>query len=163
MKVLIRWISVELSYKRTTQDTGNVNVHIQYVYNVHVLVYVIMNVLCTCTCNNVSFLFLSLPPLSFSSFSPPFPPSLPFSPLPPSLPPYRLDAGTFGTMGVGTGFAIAAAVCTSSRPLVSRRKPHPPVYCIQGNSAFGFSGMEIETAYRYLRVKYCEEMFLFLV
>ena len=66
-------------------------------------------------------------------------------------------------MGVGTGFAIAAAVCTSSRPLVSRRKPHPPVYCIQGDSAFGFSGMEIETAYRYVRVKYCEEMFLFLV
>ena len=97
----------------------------------------------------------SLPPLSFSSLSPPFPPSLPpslsLSPLPPSLPPYRLDAGTFGTMGVGTGFAIAAAVCTSSRPLVSRRKPHPPVYCIQGDSAFGFSGMEIETAYRYVR------------
>ena len=64
-------------------------------------------------------------------------------------------------MGVGTGFAIAAAVCTSSQPLVSRRKPHPPVYCIQGDSAFGFSGMEIETAYRYVRVKYCEEMFLF--
>ena len=55
----------------------------------------------------------------------------------------RLDAGSFGTMGVGTGFAIAAALyCRDYSP--SKR-----VLCIQGDSAFGFSGMELETAYRF--------------
>lgn len=55
----------------------------------------------------------------------------------------RLDAGSFGTMGVGTGFAIAAALhCRDYTP--SKR-----VVCIQGDSAFGFSGLEIETAFRY--------------
>lgn len=58
------------------------------------------------------------------------------------LPRHRLDAGSFGTMGVGTGFAIAAALyCRDHHP--SKR-----VFCIQGDSAFGFSGMEIETAFR---------------
>ncbi|MGH2587311.1 MAG: thiamine pyrophosphate-dependent enzyme, partial [Dehalococcoidia bacterium] len=51
----------------------------------------------------------------------------------------RLDAGTFGTMGVGLGFAVAAGV-------VNRPKR---VVCVEGDSAFGFSGMEIETACRY--------------
>ena len=51
----------------------------------------------------------------------------------------RLDAGTFGTMGVGPGFAIAAAVV----------HPDRRVFCIEGDSAFGFSGMEVETACRY--------------
>lgn len=55
----------------------------------------------------------------------------------------RLDAGSFGTMGVGTGFAVAAA-------LVARDiDPKKKVFCIQGDSAFGFSGMELETAARY--------------
>lgn len=59
------------------------------------------------------------------------------------VPRHRLDAGTFGTMGVGTGFAIAAA-------LVARdNHPGKKVICIQGDSAFGFSGMEIETAARF--------------
>ncbi|XP_065065188.1 2-hydroxyacyl-CoA lyase 1-like [Rhopilema esculentum] len=59
------------------------------------------------------------------------------------LPRHRLDAGTFGTMGVGSGFAIAAA-------LVARDNyPEKKVICIQGDSAFGFSGMEIETGARY--------------
>ncbi|XP_019853619.1 PREDICTED: 2-hydroxyacyl-CoA lyase 1-like [Amphimedon queenslandica] len=62
------------------------------------------------------------------------------------FPRHRLDAGTFGTMGVGTGFAIAAALYTTS---LNKSKKQTPVYCIQGDSAFGFSGMEIETAYRY--------------
>ena len=51
----------------------------------------------------------------------------------------RLDAGTFGTMGVGFGFAIAA------QSLYPKRK----VVMVVGDSAFGFSGMEVETAARY--------------
>ena len=56
-----------------------------------------------------------------------------------SQPRHRLDAGTYGTMGVGLGFAIAAAVTC----------PDQPVVAVQGDSAFGFSGMEIETLVRY--------------
>ncbi len=50
----------------------------------------------------------------------------------------RLDVGTWGVMGVGMGTAIAAAVETGM-----------PVLAIEGDSAFGFSGMEIETICRY--------------
>ena len=52
---------------------------------------------------------------------------------------HRLDAGTYGTMGVGLGFAIAAAVTNPDKPIVS----------VQGDSAFGFTGMELETMVRY--------------
>ncbi|KAL1139909.1 hypothetical protein AAG570_006886 [Ranatra chinensis] len=58
-------------------------------------------------------------------------------------PRHRLDAGTFGTMGVGPGFAIAAALwCRDNAP-------NKKVICVEGDSAFGFSGMEIETMFRY--------------
>jgi oxalyl-CoA decarboxylase len=50
----------------------------------------------------------------------------------------RLDVGTWGVMGIGMGYAIAAAVETGK-----------PVLAIEGDSAFGFSGMEIETICRY--------------
>ncbi len=50
-----------------------------------------------------------------------------------------LNAGTYGTMGVGLGQAIAAAVSDPSRPVVH----------LSGNSAIGFSGMEMETLVRY--------------
>lgn len=50
----------------------------------------------------------------------------------------RLDVGTWGVMGVGMGSAIAAAVETGH-----------PVVAVEGDSAFGFSGMEIETICRY--------------
>jgi len=50
----------------------------------------------------------------------------------------RLDVGTWGVMGIGTGFAIAAAIETGNR-----------VLAVVGDSAFGFSGMEIETICRY--------------
>jgi oxalyl-CoA decarboxylase len=53
-------------------------------------------------------------------------------------PRHRLDSGTWGVMGIGTGYAIAAAVETGD-----------PVLAISGDSAFGFSGMEIETICRY--------------
>ncbi len=50
----------------------------------------------------------------------------------------RLDVGTWGVMGIGMGTAIAAAVETGK-----------PVLAVEGDSAFGFSGMEIETICRY--------------
>ncbi len=50
-----------------------------------------------------------------------------------------LNAGTYGTMGVGLGQAIAAAVSDPSRPVVH----------LSGDSAIGFSGMEMETLVRY--------------
>lgn len=54
------------------------------------------------------------------------------------LPRKRLDAGTWGTMGVGMGQAIAGAlVC-----------PNPGVVAVLGDSAFGFSGMEMEVVCR---------------
>ena len=59
------------------------------------------------------------------------------------LPRHRLDAGSFGTMGVGLGFAIATAL------YVKRFDPGARVLCVEGDSAFGFSGMEIETIARY--------------
>ncbi|XP_050997600.1 2-hydroxyacyl-CoA lyase 1 [Acomys russatus] len=59
------------------------------------------------------------------------------------LPRHRLDAGSFGTMGVGLGFAIAAALVAKDR------SPGQRVICVEGDSAFGFSGMEVETICRY--------------
>ncbi|MCI0428933.1 MAG: oxalyl-CoA decarboxylase [Rhodospirillales bacterium] len=50
----------------------------------------------------------------------------------------RLDVGTWGVMGIGMGFAVAAAVETGK-----------PVLTVVGDSAFGFSGMEVETICRY--------------
>jgi oxalyl-CoA decarboxylase len=50
----------------------------------------------------------------------------------------RLDVGTWGVMGIGMGYAIGAAIETGK-----------PVLAIEGDSAFGFSGMEIETICRY--------------
>ncbi|KAJ8975979.1 hypothetical protein NQ317_009260 [Molorchus minor] len=58
-------------------------------------------------------------------------------------PRHRLDAGTFGTMGVGPGFAIASAL------YCRYYAPDKRVICVEGDSAFGFSGMELETMVRY--------------
>ncbi len=58
--------------------------------------------------------------------------------LPNAEPRLRLDAGSYGTMGIGMGFAIAAAVVHPDKPIIS----------VSGDSAIGFSGMEIETACR---------------
>jgi oxalyl-CoA decarboxylase len=55
-----------------------------------------------------------------------------------SVPRHRLDSGTWGVMGVGMGYAIAAAVESGA-----------PVVAVEGDSAFGFSGMELETICRY--------------
>ncbi|EBA1510133.1 oxalyl-CoA decarboxylase [Salmonella enterica] len=54
------------------------------------------------------------------------------------LPRKRLDVGTWGVMGIGMGFSIAASVVTGKQ-----------VIAIEGDSAFGFSGMEVETICRY--------------
>lgn len=59
------------------------------------------------------------------------------------LPRHRLDAGSFGTMGVGPAFAIAAAMYCRDK------EPTKRVICVEGDSAIGFSGMEIETMLRY--------------
>ena len=59
----------------------------------------------------------------------------------------RIDVGTWGIMGIGMGYAIAAAVETGK-----------PVLCVEGDSAFGFSGMEIETICRY-RLPVCIVVF----
>ena len=50
----------------------------------------------------------------------------------------RLDVGTWGVMGVGMGFSVAAAVVAGEQ-----------VIAVEGDSAFGFSGMECETICRY--------------
>jgi len=50
----------------------------------------------------------------------------------------RIDVGTWGVMGIGMGYAIAAAIETGK-----------PVLAVEGDSAFGFSGMEVETICRY--------------
>jgi len=50
-----------------------------------------------------------------------------------------LNAGTYGTMGVGLGHAIAACVVHPDRPVIH----------LSGDSAIGFSGMEMETLARY--------------
>jgi oxalyl-CoA decarboxylase len=50
----------------------------------------------------------------------------------------RIDVGTWGIMGIGMGYAIGAAIETGK-----------PVLAVEGDSAFGFSGMEIETICRY--------------
>ena len=50
----------------------------------------------------------------------------------------RLDVGTWGVMGIGMGFSIAAAVVSGQQ-----------VIAVEGDSAFGFSGMEVETICRY--------------
>ena len=59
--------------------------------------------------------------------------------MPNNRPRSRLDAGSYGTMGVGLGFAVAAAVVHRDRPVVA----------VEGDSGFGFSGMEVETLCRY--------------
>jgi 2-hydroxyacyl-CoA lyase 1 len=52
---------------------------------------------------------------------------------------HRIDAGSLGTMGAGMGQAIAAQLV----------HPQSRVLALEGDSAFGFDGMEIEVAVRY--------------
>jgi 2-hydroxyacyl-CoA lyase 1 len=57
----------------------------------------------------------------------------------------RLDAGTWGTMGVGLGYAIAAAVTN----------PEKLVVAVEGDSGFGFSGLEVEVRNLFQYAKIC--------
>lgn len=63
----------------------------------------------------------------------------------------RLDAGTWGTMGVGLGYCIAASVAYPDRLVVA----------VEGDSGFGFSAMEVEVyiffflIYVYILHYYC--------
>jgi oxalyl-CoA decarboxylase len=59
----------------------------------------------------------------------------------------RLDVGTWGVMGIGMGYAIGAAIETGK-----------PVLAVEGDSAFGFSGMEVETICRY-KLQVCVVIF----
>ena len=59
----------------------------------------------------------------------------------------RLDVGTWGVMGIGMGYSIAAAIETGKS-----------VLAVVGDSAFGFSGMEVETMCRY-RLPICVVVF----
>lgn len=64
----------------------------------------------------------------------------------------RLDAGTHATMGVGLGYAIAAheayngPFAEAGSGASARRKK---IVALEGDSAFGFSAMEVETMARY--------------
>ncbi len=51
----------------------------------------------------------------------------------------RIDAASWGTMGMGPGSAIAAQVAN----------PGKRVIALEGDAAFGFDGMEVEVAVRY--------------
>ena len=70
---------------------------------------------------------------------------------PVSYPRLRLDAGTYATMGVGLGYAIAAHAAYNGSTgegrsgSASRKK----IVALEGDSAFGFSAMEVETMARY--------------
>lgn len=55
-----------------------------------------------------------------------------------SVPRHRIDCATWAIMGMGAGSAIGAAVATGQ-----------PVVTIQGDSAFGFSGMEVSVMAEY--------------
>lgn len=50
-------------------------------------------------------------------------------------------------MGVGPGFAVAAALWCRDYA------PDKRVICVEGDSAFGFSGMEIETMFRSVNIR----------
>lgn len=60
-------------------------------------------------------------------------------------------------MGVGLGFAIAAATLERNKEDKGRR-----IVCVEGDSAFGFSGMEVETMCRWVRSCFsANNMFIF--
>lgn len=71
---------------------------------------------------------------------------------PVEYPRLRLDAGTYATMGVGLGYAIAAH-CAYNLPspeaLAGPQSDHKKIVCLEGDSAFGFSLAEVETMARY--------------
>ena len=59
--------------------------------------------------------------------------------IPSYVPGHRLNAGTHGTMGVGVPFGIAAKAA----------RPDKQVVVLTGDGAFGWNGMEVDTALRH--------------
>ena len=70
---------------------------------------------------------------------------------PVSYPRLRLDAGTYATMGVGLGYAIAAHEAYNGTAREGKSGPtlRKKIVALEGDSAFGFSAMEVETMARY--------------
>lgn len=70
---------------------------------------------------------------------------------PVSHPRLRLDAGTYATMGVGLGYAIAAHEAYNATAGEGKSGPaaRKKIVALEGDSAFGFSAMEVETMARY--------------
>ena len=68
-----------------------------------------------------------------------------------SHPRLRLDAGTYAAMGVGLGYAIAAHSAYNGPAAEASIGPaqRKKIVCLEGDSAFGFSAMEVETMARY--------------
>lgn len=60
-------------------------------------------------------------------------------------------------MGVGLGFAIAAALWCQ------KYEPEKRVLCVEGDSAFGFSGMEVETMVRSVKQLLCCTCNIFMI
>ncbi|CAH1421120.1 unnamed protein product [Lactuca virosa] len=55
-----------------------------------------------------------------------------------------LDAGTWGAMGVGLGYCIAAAIASPDRLVVA----------VEGDYGFGFSAMEVEVEKKGQRMRW---------
>ncbi|TKA56074.1 hypothetical protein B0A49_12591 [Cryomyces minteri] len=73
------------------------------------------------------------------------------SAFPVSHPRLRLDAGTHATMGVGLGYAVAAHEAYNAPEGEGSAGPagRKKVVAFEGDSAFGFSAMELETMARH--------------
>ena len=69
-----------------------------------------------------------------------------------SHPRLRLDAGTYATIGVGLGYAIAAHAAYNGFAAEVHSGPaaRKKIIALEGDSAFGFSAMEVETMARYV-------------
>ena len=63
----------------------------------------------------------------------------------------KLDAGSYGTMGIGMGYAIAAHEAYNGPKAKASSGPtkRKKIVCLEGDSGFGFSGMEVETMARH--------------
>ncbi|OAX80413.1 hypothetical protein ACJ72_05256 [Emergomyces africanus] len=57
----------------------------------------------------------------------------------------RLDAGTYATMGVGLGYIVAAHAAYN----INNTEKPKKIVALEGDSAFGFSAMEVETLARH--------------
>lgn len=63
-------------------------------------------------------------------------------------PRHRLDAGTYATMGVGMGYSIAAYAAYNLPQGQAQQGKRKKIVALEGDSALGFSAMEIETMQR---------------